>query len=191
MSSVGYAHGRRAREAAAKERRKKLLAFAGLGLFLVVLAIQVPKTLDMLRVRELQRDELFRLEHGRPRAQPSAAKVSRRSAALPAHNQGRRSLRLAPSRGRGDPSGRGRRVGGLHDPFQQPSAATPRPAAPRTADSAAHHRRHPGYAGAEGRLHRRARLDSDVEQSSLGGAVRPHGPSARRRWRRRPPVVCS
>jgi hypothetical protein len=49
MSSIGYAQGRRAREAAAKERRKKLLAFAGLGLLLVVLAIQVPKTLDMLR----------------------------------------------------------------------------------------------------------------------------------------------
>jgi hypothetical protein len=49
MSSIGYAQGRRAREAAAKERRKKLLLFAGLGLLLVVLAIQVPKTLRMLQ----------------------------------------------------------------------------------------------------------------------------------------------
>ena len=47
MSTVGYAQRRGLREAAAKERRKKLLAFGGVGLLGLVLLIQVPKTLDM------------------------------------------------------------------------------------------------------------------------------------------------
>jgi hypothetical protein len=49
MSSVGYAQARRTRERVAKERRKKLLLVAGVGLLLVVLAIQVPRTLNMLK----------------------------------------------------------------------------------------------------------------------------------------------
>src|SRR4029450_2527239 len=48
-SSIGYAHARRTRERVAKERRKKLLLVAGVGLLLVVLAIQVPRTLNMLK----------------------------------------------------------------------------------------------------------------------------------------------
>jgi hypothetical protein len=49
MSSVSYAQARRTRERAAKERRKKLLLVAGIGLLLAVLAIQVPRTLNMLK----------------------------------------------------------------------------------------------------------------------------------------------
>jgi hypothetical protein len=129
MSSVGYAHGRRVREAAAKERRKKLLAFTGLGLFLVVLAIQVPKTVDMLRGESPSATSSIGSSTVSP-TQSSAPKVSRRSA---------RFLRTTKA---GDPFASRRVVdgetrpgavgasGGLHDPFQQPSAATPRPAAP-------------------------------------------------------------
>ena len=49
MSTVGYAQRRGVREIAAKERRKKFLAFGGIGVLGLVLVIQVPKTLDMLK----------------------------------------------------------------------------------------------------------------------------------------------
>jgi hypothetical protein len=49
MSTVGYAQRRGARDMAAKERRKKFLAFGGVGLLGLVLLIQVPKMFDMLR----------------------------------------------------------------------------------------------------------------------------------------------
>jgi hypothetical protein len=48
MSTVGYAQRRGLRDAAAKERRQKLLALGGVGVLAIVLVIQVPKTLDML-----------------------------------------------------------------------------------------------------------------------------------------------
>jgi hypothetical protein len=129
MSSIGYAQGRRAREAAAKGRRKKLFAFAGLGLFLVVLAIQVPKTLDMLR----SESPIATSSPGssmRTPSQPSAAKVSRRTPSFL-----RTTMADDPFASRRVVDGETRpgavgASGGLHDPFQQPSAATPRPAAP-------------------------------------------------------------
>jgi hypothetical protein len=49
MSSIGATHARRVRERAAKERRKKIFLVAGLVLFAVVMAIQVPRTLGMLK----------------------------------------------------------------------------------------------------------------------------------------------
>jgi hypothetical protein len=49
MSTVGYAQRRGLREVEAKERRKKFLALGGVGLLALVLVIQVPKTLDMLK----------------------------------------------------------------------------------------------------------------------------------------------
>jgi hypothetical protein len=129
MSSVGYAQGRRAREAAAKERRKKLLAFTGLGLLLVVLAIQVPKTLDMLRSES-------------PIATSSAASSTPTPSQASAANVSRRTPRFLRTAKADDPFASRRVVDGetrpgavgaptgLHDPFQQPSAATTRPAAP-------------------------------------------------------------
>jgi hypothetical protein len=129
MSSVGYAHGRRAREAAAKERRKKLLAFTGLGLFLVVLAIQVPKTLDMLRSESPIATSSTVSSTATP-SQPSAAKVSRRAPGFLRTTKADdpfASRRVVDGETRPGAVGAS---GGLHDPFQQPSAATPRPAAP-------------------------------------------------------------
>jgi hypothetical protein len=49
MSSIGSTHARRVRERAAKERRKKVFLVAGLVLLAVALAIQVPRTLGMLK----------------------------------------------------------------------------------------------------------------------------------------------
>jgi SPOR domain len=124
MSSIGYAQGRRAREAAAKERRKKLLAFAGLGLLLVLLAIQVPKTVDMLRSEESGVTTSSGVTSAP--SQSSAGKVSRRSP---------RFLRAIKA----DDPFAARRVAdeetrpgaaGARDLFQQPSAVTPRPTAP-------------------------------------------------------------
>jgi hypothetical protein len=127
MSSIGYAQGRRAREAVAKERRKKLLAFAGLGLLLVVLAIQVPRTLDMLR-SERSGVRTSSSVTSTP-SQPSAGKALRRSP---------RFLRSIQA---DDPFAARRVVDGetrpgavgARDLFQQPSTSSPRPAptAPR------------------------------------------------------------
>jgi hypothetical protein len=129
MSSVGYAQGRRAREAAAKERRKKLLAFSGVGLLLVVLAIQVPRTLDMLRSDSSTTTSSPGSSTSIP-SHSSAGKVSRR-----APHFLRRAKADDPfaSRRLVDGETRPGAVGaptGLHDPFQQRSAATSRRAAP-------------------------------------------------------------
>lgn len=123
MSSIGYAQGRRAREAAAKERRKKLLAFVGLGLLLVVLAIQVPKTLKTLRSENSGVTSSSGVTS--TLGQSSADKVSRRSP---------RFLRSIQA---DDPFAARRVVDGetrpgavgARDLFEQPSTASPRSAA--------------------------------------------------------------
>jgi hypothetical protein len=128
MSSVSYAQGRRGREAATKERLKKLLAFAGLGLLLVVLAIQVPKTLDMLRSEDNGVTGSSGLVTSSPTQAPAA-----RSRRAPRILRTARADDPFASRRVIDGETRPGAVGassGLHDPFQQPSTATPRPAAP-------------------------------------------------------------
>jgi hypothetical protein len=128
MTSVGYAHGRRAREAAAKERRKKLMAFAGVGLLAVVLVIQVPKTLDMLRGES----NGVTGSSGLTTALPTQASAGKGSRHVPRILRTTRADDPFASRrvvdGENRPGAVG--AGGLHDPFQQPSAATPGPAAP-------------------------------------------------------------
>jgi hypothetical protein len=126
MSSVGYAQGRRAREAAAKERRKKLLLFAGLGLLLVVLAIQVPKTLRMLQSESPLETTA---------ASSSASMPSQSSAGRPSGRRPRFLRTIRPedpfaARRVVDGETRPGSVGARRDPFQQPSAATSRPAVP-------------------------------------------------------------
>ena len=123
MSSIGYAQGRRAREAAAKERRKKLLAFAGLGLLLVVLAIQVPKTLDMLR--------------SEGSGVTTSSGVTSTPSQSPAGKVSRRSPRFLRAIKADDPFAARRVVDGetrpgavgARDLFKQPSASSPGPAA--------------------------------------------------------------
>jgi hypothetical protein len=117
MSSIGYAQARRTRERAAKERRKKLLLAVGVGLLLVVLAIQVPRTLDMLKS-----DSSASAPSGGVTTTPgkAPAKVSRRAL---------RFLRAQAddpfaSRRITDAETRPGAVGGLHDPFR-PNSATP------------------------------------------------------------------
>jgi hypothetical protein len=129
MSSIGYAQGRRAREAVAKERRKKLLAFAGFGLLVVVLLIQVPKTLDMLRGE----NNGVTGSSGLTTAPPAQASAGKGSGRVPRILRTARADDPFASRRVVDGETRPGAVGassGLHDPFQQPSAATPRPAAP-------------------------------------------------------------
>src|SRR4029450_1986929 len=124
MSSSGYAQARRTRERVAKERRKKLLLVAGVGLLLVVLVIQVPRTLNMLKS-----DSSSTGLSGGVTSTPTKAKTSKAS---------KRALRSRQARA-DDPSA-ARRVtdgetrpgavgasSGLHDPFQPNSAA---PASP-------------------------------------------------------------
>jgi hypothetical protein len=128
MSSVSYAQSRRVREAAAKERRKKVLAFAGVGVLLVVLAIQVPRTLDMLRSDS-----------------STASRAAGSSPSTPSSSEGkmvRRAPRFLRTMKADDPFAARRVVdgetrpgavgapAGLHDPFQQPSATTARRTAP-------------------------------------------------------------
>jgi hypothetical protein len=127
MSSVGYAQGRRAREAAAKERRKKLLAFTGLGLLLVVLAIQVPKTLRMLQ----SESPLKTSSAAAPATStPSQSSVSKTSGKRPRFLRTTRADDPFAARRVVDGETRPGSVGGRRDPFQRPSTATPRPAAP-------------------------------------------------------------
>jgi hypothetical protein len=128
MGSIGYAQGRRTREAAAKERRKKVFALAGFGLFLVVLAIQVPKTLDMLKSGGSGVTTSSGVTS--TPAQSSAGKVSRPS---PRFLRAIKADDPFAARRVTDGESRPGAVGapsGLHDPFQQRSEATPRPAAP-------------------------------------------------------------
>jgi hypothetical protein len=124
MSSIGYAQARRTRERVAKERRKKLLLVAGVGLLLVVLAIQVPRTLNMVRS-----DSSSTGLSGGVTSTPSKAKTGKAS---------KRAVRFL--RAKADDPFAARRVtdgetrpgavgasSGLHDPFQPNSAA---PASP-------------------------------------------------------------
>jgi hypothetical protein len=126
MSSVSYAHSRRAREAAAKERRKKLLAFAGVGLLVVVLAIQVPRTLHMLQSESPLATSSTAPSAATP-SQAYAAKVSPRSPRFL-----RRLKADDPFAARRVVDGETRpgAVGGRRDPFQQPSRATVTSTAP-------------------------------------------------------------
>jgi hypothetical protein len=134
MSSVSYAHSRRAREAAAKGRRKKLLAFAGVGVLLVVLAIQVPRTLDMLKSDSSSATSSATSSTSTPSS--STGKVSPRS---PRFLRRMKADDPFAARRLVDGETRPGAVGaptGLHDPFQQPSAATvtrtaPAPRVPR------------------------------------------------------------
>jgi hypothetical protein len=129
MSSVGYAQARRTRERVAKERRKKVLLVAGVGLLLVVLAIQVPRTLNMLKS-----DSSSTGPSGGVTSTPSKA---------PATKAPKRSLRFL--RAKADDPFAARRItdaesrpgavgagSGLHDPFQ-PNSATPTSPAHRVA----------------------------------------------------------
>jgi hypothetical protein len=120
MSSIGYAQARRTRERVAKERRKKLLLVAGVGLLLVVLAIQVPRTLNMLKS-----DSSVPTPSGGITSTPSKAATGKAS---------RRSLRFLRAKADDpfaspritDGESRPGAVGapsGLHDPFQPKSAA--------------------------------------------------------------------
>jgi hypothetical protein len=124
MSSVSYAQARRTRERAAKERRKKLLLVAGLGVLLVVLAIQVPRTLNMLKS-----DSSSTGLSGGVTSAPSKAPASKAS------KRGVRFLRAKAvdpfaARPITDAETRPGAVGasgGLHDPFQRNSAAPSSP----------------------------------------------------------------
>ena len=187
MSTVGYAQRRGAREMAAKERRKKFLAFGGVGLLGLVLFIQVPKTLDML-------------ESDSSSATSSSVVVTPSATPQPAAEAPRprpRFLRTArvddPFAGSRAGAGESRpgAVGapaGLRDPFQLRSA-TPAPPPVRVPQRI--------VVGTPGT--RAPRIGYTVVLASIptsnsrasGGAVRPHGSSTRRRWRRRPQVVCS
>jgi hypothetical protein len=131
MSSISYAQSRRAREAAGKERRKKVLAFASVGVLLVVLAIQVPRTLDMLKSDSS--------------GATSSAGTSRSTSSSSASRAPRRAPRFLHRMKADDPFAAHRLVdgetrpgavgtpAGLHDPFQQPSTrrTTPAPRVPR------------------------------------------------------------
>lgn len=128
MSTIGYAQRRGLREAAAKERRKKLLAFGGVGLLGLVLLIQVPRTLDMM-------------SSDAPSATSSSVVVTATSTPQPAAEAPRprpRFLRTArvddPFAGSRAGAGESRpgAVGappGLRDPFQLRSATQAPPAA--------------------------------------------------------------
>lgn len=127
MSSIGYAQARRTRERAAKERRKKLFLVAGVVLLLVVLAIQVPRTLNMLKS-----DSSSTGLSGGVTSTPSKAAASQAS---------KRALRFR--RAQADDPFAARRItdaesrpgavgasGGLHDPFMPNSAAPKSPPHP-------------------------------------------------------------
>jgi hypothetical protein len=129
MSTIGYAQRRGSREAAAKERRKKLLAFGGVGLLGLVLLIQVPRTLDMM-------------SSDAPSATSPSVGVTASPTPQPAAEAQRprpRFLRTArvddPFAGSKAGAGESRpgAVGappGLRDPFQPRSATPATPAAP-------------------------------------------------------------
>jgi hypothetical protein len=127
MSSIGYAQARRTRERAAKERRKKLLLVAGICMLLAVLAVQVPRTLNMLKS-----DSSSSGLSGGVTSTPTKA---------PATKASKRALRFR--RAKVDDPFAARRItdaesrpgavgasGGLHDPFQPNSAAPASPPHP-------------------------------------------------------------
>jgi SPOR domain len=121
MSSISSTHARRVRERAAKERRKRLFLVAGLVLLAVVLAIQVPRTLGMLKS-----DSSSSTPSGGLTSTPGKASAGKSA---------RRTPRFLRSAKAGDPfaarsiaDGESRpgaaSAPGLHDPFQ-PGSATP------------------------------------------------------------------
>ena len=187
MSTIGYAQRRGLREAAAKERRKKLLAFGGVGLLGLVLLIQVPRTLDMMSSDGSSATSSSVVVTATPTPQPAAEAPRPRPRFL---RTARVDDPFAGSRAgsRGIPSRCGRRPA---RPARSVPASLSDPGATGSSRPATHRRRHAGQSSAEDRLHRRARLDPDVQQPGSGGAVRPHGPSTRHRQRRRPQVVCA
>jgi hypothetical protein len=118
MSSIGATQARRTRERAVKERRKKVFLVAGLLLFAVVMAIQVPRTLGMLKSDS---------------SSTSSAGVTTTASKAPAGKQRRapRFLRTAtaddPFAARSIADGESRpgavAAPGLNDPFQPGSTA--------------------------------------------------------------------
>ena len=186
MSSVGYAQGRRAREAAAKERRKKLLALGG--------ARPAPGRARDPGAADARHADgpMAPARRARPlrRASTSAAVACRQGVAA-ARASCARPRSAIPSPRAGSPTGsplRPRSARRLRDPFQQPSALRRRRGA-RTAAPAAHHRRHArARAPRVGYTVVLASIPTSSGRAS-GGAVRPHGPRARRRRRRRASVV--
>ena len=132
MSTIGYAQRRGLREAAAKERRKKLLAFGGVGLLGLVLLIQVPRTLDMMSSDGSSATSSSVVVTASPTPQPAAEAQRPRPRFL---RTARVDDPFAGSRA-GAGESRPGTVGappGLRDPFQLRSAtpATPAPPAVR------------------------------------------------------------
>ncbi len=132
MSTIGYAQRRGLREAAAKERRKKLLAFGGVGLLGLVLFIQVPRTLDMMSSDGSSATSSSVVVTASPTPQPAAEAQRPRPRFL---RTARVDDPFAGSRA-GAGESRPGAVGappGLRDPFQLRSAtpATPAPPAVR------------------------------------------------------------
>src|SRR5207247_1848308 len=121
MAAAGYAQRRGAREAAAKQRRKKVLAVAGSCLLVALLAIQVPRTLKRLRADSTTR----------PAAATGSAARPRSLAPAPS----RRALRFLDGRNGSDPFARQALAdgdsqalqvaapAGAHDPVSQPPPA--------------------------------------------------------------------
>ena len=128
MSSAGYAQSRRSREAASKERRKKLLALGGVGLLIVVLAIQVPRTLDMLK-SDSSSTPSPAASTTSPSTQPPAGKTRRAPGFLRTAKVGDPFARRGVADGESAPAAVSA-APGLRDPFQAGSAvaASPRPA---------------------------------------------------------------
>ena len=128
----------------------------------------------------------------RLRARSAAAEAPRPSAALPAHREGRRSVRRASSCRTGNP------VPVLSAPrpacaIRSSFARRPRePPHRRRSRPAAHRRRHAGRSQRRGSATPSCSPRSRRRNSrGSGGAVRPHGARTRRRRRRRPQVVDS
>jgi hypothetical protein len=126
MSSIGATHARRVRERAAKERRKKIFLVAGLVLFAVVMAIQVPRTLGMLKSDSSS-------------SSPSGGVTT--TAGKASAGKLRRAPRFLRSARAGDPFAarsiadgetRPGAAAGLNDPFQ-PGSAAPASLTPRVA----------------------------------------------------------
>ena len=129
MSTIGYAQRRGLREAAAKERRKKLLAFGGVGLLGLVLLIQVPRTLDMMSSDGSSATSSSVVVTASPTPQPAAEAQRPRPRFL---RTARVDDPFAGSRA-GAGESRPGAVGappGLRDPFQLRSAAPATPAPP-------------------------------------------------------------
>jgi hypothetical protein len=123
MATVGYAQRLRAREAAAKQRRKKVLAIASSCVLVALLAIQVPRTLKLLRPDKTTRAAAATRPSPRPRS--TAPTPSRRAFKFLRGPSGsdpfaRRALPDADT-----PALQAAAPAGAHDPFTQPPPAAP------------------------------------------------------------------